>query len=393
MKILIFPFPLLAHYSRCYELFKELRSVHEVCVAGDKECCSFLAERGVTAMLCESFDRRAVIEAAQRFDFSWLSKESISRVFQGYVEAIRAFSPDLVVSDAAQVASLACDLTQVPHLAIMNAYMSRWYKGERGIPEQHPAERYKEITPSWLFSRIVSLAEATAMYRVHSPFRALRRSLRLPRRASLLAEQEGDHTCIVDDPTIFPLKRLPESISLLGPVYYGMNANSFRPAPTPTRNPMIVVSMGSSGGWDGLRMLNDPLFSNYSIRCVGACPDYLVAPHITRVPFLSPDELYRDVSAIVCHGGNGTIYQALAHGVPILCRPTFFDQEWNVTQFAQHQLVTRVPRDVTPEGLMQLFEIAVARSKSHHLSYRSPISDQLERVKKAIEMAVKSRIA
>jgi UDP:flavonoid glycosyltransferase YjiC (YdhE family) len=33
---------------------------------------------------------------------------------------------------------------------------------------------------------------------------------------------------------------------------------------------------------------------------------------------------------VVCQGGNGTIYQAMSKGVPIIGIPTMHDQEWNL---------------------------------------------------------------
>ena len=33
---------------------------------------------------------------------------------------------------------------------------------------------------------------------------------------------------------------------------------------------------------------------------------------------------------VVCHGGNGTIYQAMSKGVPIVGIPTLHDQEFNM---------------------------------------------------------------
>jgi len=387
VKILILPFPLLAHYARCYELFAPLAASHDVTFAGDPLCCHFLTERGVKALPCESFERARVIDSSRAFDFSWLSHDSISRVFRGYVSLIRYLSPDIVVSDAAQVAGLACDYTGVPHLAVMNAYMSRWFAGVRGIPEGHPAEHYKAITPPWLFSRIVSLAEAASMYKVHAPFRALRKALRLRSRKGFLAEQEGDHTCVIDDPSIFPLKKLPPSVSLLGPVFYGVNEVTTREAP-PLGNSTIIVSMGSSGDWEGLRMLTDPIFAKFSIRCVGVCPDYLTAPHITRVPFLSPKELYRDASAMICHGGNGTIYQAIAHGITTLCRPSFFDQEWNVTQFERSGWVARIPRDITPLGLYELIDHSITSQTERRNLYRFPSLDRRDTLEGALQAAI-----
>ncbi|WP_423246048.1 glycosyltransferase, partial [Lactobacillus delbrueckii] len=33
---------------------------------------------------------------------------------------------------------------------------------------------------------------------------------------------------------------------------------------------------------------------------------------------------------MICHGGNGSLYQALQAGIPILCHPSNFEQEWNL---------------------------------------------------------------
>jgi UDP:flavonoid glycosyltransferase YjiC (YdhE family) len=38
----------------------------------------------------------------------------------------------------------------------------------------------------------------------------------------------------------------------------------------------------------------------------------------------------QECDVVVCHGGNGTIYQALQHGKPIVGIPTIPDQEFNM---------------------------------------------------------------
>lgn len=40
--------------------------------------------------------------------------------------------------------------------------------------------------------------------------------------------------------------------------------------------------------------------------------------------------LMKKSDVVVCQGGNGTIYQALSHGVPIIGIPTMHDQEFNL---------------------------------------------------------------
>jgi UDP:flavonoid glycosyltransferase YjiC (YdhE family) len=47
-------------------------------------------------------------------------------------------------------------------------------------------------------------------------------------------------------------------------------------------------------------------------------------------PFIDGDLVMRQCDLVVCHGGNGTIYQALQHGKPIIGIPTIPDQKFNM---------------------------------------------------------------
>ncbi|MEK9134563.1 MAG: glycosyltransferase, partial [Pseudomonadota bacterium] len=47
-------------------------------------------------------------------------------------------------------------------------------------------------------------------------------------------------------------------------------------------------------------------------------------------PFIDGDLVMKQCDIVVCHGGNGTIYQALQHGKPIIGIPTIHDQKFNM---------------------------------------------------------------
>jgi UDP-N-acetylglucosamine:LPS N-acetylglucosamine transferase len=48
------------------------------------------------------------------------------------------------------------------------------------------------------------------------------------------------------------------------------------------------------------------------------------------------------VDILICHGGNGTVYQALSHGVPLLFFPGNFEQEWNIQRIIEMGLGARL---------------------------------------------------
>ncbi len=46
--------------------------------------------------------------------------------------------------------------------------------------------------------------------------------------------------------------------------------------------------------------------------------------------FIDGDLVMENCNLVVCHGGNGTIYQALQHGKPVIGIPTIPDQKFNM---------------------------------------------------------------
>jgi UDP:flavonoid glycosyltransferase YjiC (YdhE family) len=338
MKVLVLPFPLLAHYVRCLELLGDDDAL-EVVVAGGAPCASYATTRGRALTEVDNFDAEIVLAHTERFDFGWLSSSEIARVFHGFVRAIERERPDVVVSDAAQVARMAAEYTKVPHVALANAYMTPFYRGTRGIPERHYAKKHERRLPAWMFEPISRVAEYFSMRTVHAPFRELRARLGLPDRRTYLEEYGGDRVAILDAPEVFPLAPLPRDFEVLGPVFRG-DAQALAPLP---QKGAIVVSFGSSGDWEQLELLNDPVFDDVPILALGKVGARLTGQNVERLAFAEPEDILPRARAVLCHGGNGTLYQALAYGVPVLCRPRMFEQEWNVRQFEDRGLCARIP--------------------------------------------------
>jgi UDP:flavonoid glycosyltransferase YjiC (YdhE family) len=58
--------------------------------------------------------------------------------------------------------------------------------------------------------------------------------------------------------------------------------------------------------------------------------------------YINADALLPYCDEIVCHGGNGTIYQALRHGVPVLAIPSHNEQDYNARRVQQLGLGKRL---------------------------------------------------
>ena len=122
MRVLAFPFPLLSHYLRTREILKSLDA--EILYAGACKAAERVAALGEQLFPCEHFDEAEMLECTNRFDFSWLNIQAIERVYLSQVEAIKTFKPDLVVSDSAQTAKMACETTGVPLILMENGRTS-----------------------------------------------------------------------------------------------------------------------------------------------------------------------------------------------------------------------------------------------------------------------------
>lgn len=88
--------------------------------------------------------------------------------------------------------------------------------------------------------------------------------------------------------------------------------------------------MGSTGDWNKVSFLNHPSFQKYNVIAAGDVENALHAAHIIKTAFAHTQELFPFTDLVICHGGNGTIYQSLACGIPVLCKTNHFEQEWNV---------------------------------------------------------------
>ncbi len=369
MRVLAFPFPLLSHYLRTREILKSLDA--EILYAGACKAAERVAALGEQLFPCEHFDEAEMLECTNRFDFSWLNIQAIERVYLSQVEAIKTFKPDLVVSDSAQTAKMACETTGVPHVSIVNGYLTKFYALTRRLPETHPAWKHQQRVPPKYFDPIIKLVEKLSMHSVHAPFRALRKKYKLPSTATYLDEFEGDKTAICDDEEVFPQCALPSTHRFIGPAFFkdGSDAESL----VCDGRPLVLASMGSSGNWGNLHILRDSAFECFKVVAVGRGADIFRNTHVEVKSFISPSNLSA-ASAIICHGGNGTLYQAVYSGVPVLAQATSFEQQWNVERFRELGIVRGAPNkreillqelhEVTQQGPSEAAQALCKRLKS-----------------------------
>ena len=114
--------------------------------------------------------------------------------------------------------------------------------------------------------------------------------------------------------------------------------------------------MGSTGDWSKLAMLNDARFSRFNIITACDTEKVLHAPHVLSLGFVNIDTCLIHADLVICHGGNGTIYQALRRGLPLLCCTSHCEQEWNVQMLTREALGASIDDVTSASELLEMLD-------------------------------------
>lgn len=356
-KLLIVPFDLLSHYLRCITLAKNYGD-YEIYFASSKKYNRFVIEAGYSIVELEQFNPEEVMACTRKFNFDWLNEKDIERVFKSQVEAIRHLQADLLLGDTSPTLKMAAEYTGIGYCALMNAYMSVHYKYVRKISRTHYSYQYLSHLPDKLAEFITSLAEKAAFRSVHAPFKKLRKKYGLKSISSYLLEMEGDENVLCDDPELFPQKKLPPNYSFVGPILYNSSIDSRKLLQQlhPEKK-TVCVCMGSTGEWDALSFLSEEKYSNFNILLAANSEKSIDGTHVFHADFINLNTVLPHCCLMICHGGNGTMYEGLRHKVPMLCLTSHFEQEWNVHMLERNgfgRSINDAPQALIDEALERL---------------------------------------
>lgn len=337
--MLVFPFGLLSHYLRCLVLCRELSAFFEIRFAAHPSYQKFIEEEGFDSFACEGFDSSLVVDELKRFEFSWLKSELPEKLFDQQVAIIKRFRPVAVLGDHTPTLKMAAEATGVFYLSLINGYLSNYYADNRAVSRRHPMFKWIRLVKDPLRTKLVRWGEARAFRDLHKKFRVIRRRNGLQQKHHYLEELEGDLTLICDLPELFPQKPFPKSYLNIGPLFYDQGVPGTQDAvhPDPLRK-CIVVAMGSTGDWKNVSWLNDSFYSRYTIIALGDKESVLNAPHVIHAEFANCDQLFPLAHLLICHGGNGTLYQGLLYRLPILAFTAHCEQEWNIHALEKFKL-------------------------------------------------------
>lgn len=348
----------MSHYLRCITLAKRYEE-YDVLFAYSEKYDIFVKKAGFGSFKVDAFNAEEVMSCIKEFNFAWLNYSSIERVFLAQSNIIKEFKPYMVIGDTSPTLKMAAEINFVKFTALMNGYMSKFYSGVRPVSRTHYSYEYVSKLPVKLGELITQFAERAAFKKVHKPFRIIRKKYGLRNVADYLSELEGDENLICDEEYLFPQKKLPGQYTIIGPLFYTSNDTEEKLLSQLDENrPTICVCLGSSGNINALSFLSDAKYSSLNIIVAGDQERVINGDHVYHKDFVNLDKILPRCSFLICHGGNGTIYEALRHNIFMLCLTSHFEQEWNVMRLEKlnlGKLINDAPEDFINKQIESLF--------------------------------------
>jgi len=250
-------------------------------------------------------------------------------------------TPDIVISDGRFSAMISTQIYGVKHVAIVNGSSTPY----RAIPyfpivKRHFADIYPpEDFLLKLINPITLKLEMFVFDNIMRIFKSLSNKYNIKHRVTATNCLCGVNlTLIADIPEFFPSKFLPQNYHYIGPVTWKPPKSKNPPEwwPIDKRNKKIAyITMGTTGEPELFQKIYNVFKDIENIICVittGGQSDSIksIPDKIYVTDYMDGDSVMEKADLVVCHGGNGTIYQALTFGIPIIGIPTIPDQNFNM---------------------------------------------------------------
>ena len=263
----------------------------------------------------------------------------------------------MVVGDmhwSLRAAALEC---RVPHVFIVNGAWTNYLDHPIRAFDDHILTR---VFGRWLATRLLPVFKDLMLRYWALPYRRrLSGSHAGAPIQNLFDVTSGDMTLLPDVPEFCPTRELPSTMHYVGPILW----NPSLPVPDfvtrldPSRK-TVYVSMGSTGKGSFFEIALEA-FADREYQVVMTTGEIALStaslPKGFSVTDFAPGaELMRRADVCINHGGNGTIYQALMAGVPVVGIPTHADQQLQLQLCERAGVGLMVPeREFSAESLQR----------------------------------------
>jgi len=380
----------LAHVSRPFEIAKVLREMgQEVIFAGEGNYMKLPREAGFLTLPIKTVNPDRILECVRRGRVNFYNYDLLKECVKEDLELFHEITPDVVLGDFRPSLGISCRMAKIPLTVTINAAWTRYYSVKiRSIEHSKAGWLMKKILGRDLYTRLgfperikkfMSIIESL-------PYRKVRVEMGLAPYKNMCDVMEGDLNLLTDIPEYAPTVGLPPNFHYIGPIIWEpeMELPSWLNNLNPDK-PTLYFTMGSTGYPRFFKEAIE-IFGNSRYQCImttGGMAHIKDAPRNFFITDYAPgSKIMQKSDVVICHGGNGTIYQAMSQGVPIIGIPTHFEQEFNMQrvedleigiglselEFKPRHLVEAVEKILAEQGYKQRTQ----RYKEILASYKGP---------------------
>lgn len=340
----------LAHVGRSIMVARQLqeKGVNVVFGAGTDAIPILKKENLLYRSLLE-FEREVYEEKIKKNNPFVYTRRLVERFVLAELKLYKQEKPDVIVYDTRLTAKISAKITGIPSVSITNVDATPFYDfSQIKIPHKtlfarflpHKAisllhGKYSQRLLRKIGPNLVKTLFLGEMVRLSLPV------IKLGFRPSFDPYQLflGDLTLIADVPEFRPMKELPKSVKIVGPIFWdgGGELPPWYQQIEGRGNIIYVTAAGTGDKRTFLKILSYLKDSGFTIvattgNTLGPSEVTVCYPQLFIAAFLPGNWIMSKAKLVIFPGGNATVYQALYHGVPQICTPFHLDHEDNANQ-------------------------------------------------------------
>lgn len=329
----------LSHLLRCIEIAKVLRKRGEtVLFAASGIYIDILKRHQFECHPVFTNDPVHTMRVTRAGMFRYYNKHLLRQSVESEIDCLKKIEPKVVVGDFRWTLRISAEYCKIPYVGIINTIWTPYYAEFRSISEKMVLRKLFGRT---FMEHVSPVGQKVMMYRRGKPFYKLRKELGITPIRNLNLEMYGEYNLMPDIPELCPTKDLPNNFKYIGPLFARDESLPVDEPPRLPDKPYLYVTLGSTATPKMIQLIFDA-FGNKDVPLVmstGKQPITVPIPkNVYIFDYLPAKAAFKNAQAVLCHGGQGTLYQALSYAVPIIGIATHNDQQWNLDRITALKL-------------------------------------------------------
>lgn len=354
----------LAHVTRLLTLAKSLpKTEWEIHFACGDAYRFLLADSGfflyrVNSITPETFLRRLALSVPAHIE------EDLIQYVEEDRQLLGAIAPDLVVGDLRLSLSISARQMVVPYVSLTNAYWSPYFIRWPFPPSQASTSKIFGVS---LPSKTLQIVQDRIFGLHMRPMNLVRsRYGRPPVNDIRELYTDGDWVIYADSAMLVPTVGMTSQHAFIGPLVW--SPESLLPEwwnSLPTDRPTNYLNLGSTGKISVLPDVLEAIASidaNIMLATAGRFTPSHLPKNVWVADYIPGTLASARADVVICNGGSGSTYQALAHGRPLLGICSNMDQYLTMdcveaAGAGMHLLSTNATVGATRDALLTLLSI------------------------------------